>query len=445
MSFPGPLSITPINYNPADQLVGLRAFQRITAQVVSVAGTTAVLEVDGHPVVAQLTSADQSNTLASKSTAQFIVTQLTDNSVTLKLVQNELSQPALVGVPANGPELAERMLASNNLPATATNLMLTRSLLKQQLPVTPELLKELQNALSDVGSWGEAEADLAAAMKSAGLPVTGKSLALAARQPAQTAQALSSLMAALSQSAAQGLPEELMQKLRSNLQTLNSIILKADGEPSQLADQLKAWVDAFGRSLENALMGQMQNPETAISETGLASLAKLQEMLEQLGRKDTARQVREFLTDVRREQLMNVRPDGSRQEDWLQLGFVVQNAAQKAQEKFSSARLRIAREHQTDTVNPANTRLILQVDLTPTETVEVDLSFAGRQVRTAITSPDPQWCQNAQDELPALTEALNSLGYSLKDFQVEMRTPQPFSRLQSGTGDINWMTVNIEV
>jgi hypothetical protein len=44
-----------------------------------------------------------------------------------------------------------------------------------------------------------------------------------------------------------------------------------------------------------------------------------------------------------------------------------------------------------------------------------------------------------------LTDALNELGYTLKDFQVEVETPRPFSRLQSGTGNINLMTVNIEI
>ena len=73
MSFPGPIPISPIN-NTTDQDFGLRVYQRVTAQVLSVTGTTVVLEVDGHPVVAQLTSADQAATLSSQPTAQFIVT-----------------------------------------------------------------------------------------------------------------------------------------------------------------------------------------------------------------------------------------------------------------------------------------------------------------------------------------------------------------------------------
>lgn len=441
MSFPGPISVSPIN-NTNEQFFGLRAYQRITAQVISITGTTAILEVDGHPVVAQLTSADQAATLSSQPTAQFIVTQLNDQSVTLKFVKNEQAQPTLVGIVANGPELAERVLESNNLPVTTANLMMTRSLLKQQLPVTPELLNELQNALTEYGKLGEADMDLAAAMKSAGLPVTAQSLALAAQTPATTAQTLSQLIQSLTRTASQEIPEELLKQLAANLQTLRSLILTAEGNSSQLADQLKAAVEAFGQSIENVLLKKIQNSGKSISEKNLTSLVKLQNMLEQLGEKETVQTIKEFLADIRREQLMNVKPEQPRgYDEWAQIGFVIQNTNQRTEEKFSSARLRIARGPKENT----NTRLILQVDLQSGETVEIDLALAGRQIKTLVKSPDLMWCEAAQNELPSLADALNELGYTLKDFQVSVETPQTFSRLQPGTGSLHLMTVNIEV
>ena len=441
MSFPGPISVSPIN-NTNEQFFGLRAYQRITAQVISVTGTTAILEVDGHPVVAQLTSADQAATLSSQPTAQFIVTQLNDQSVTLKFVKNEQAQPTLVGIVANGPELAERVLESNNLPVTTANLMMTRSLLKQQLPVTPELLNELQNALTEYGKLGEADMDLAAAMKSAGLPVTAQSLALAAQTPATTAQTLSQLIQSLTRTASQEIPEELLKQLAANLQTLRSLILTAEGNSSQLADQLKAAVEAFGQSIENVLLKKIQNSGKSISEKNLTSLVKLQNMLEQLGEKETVQTIKEFLADIRREQLMNVKPEQPRgYDEWAQIGFVIQNTNQRTEEKFSSARLRIARGPKENT----NTRLILQVDLQSGETVEIDLALAGKQIKTLVKSPDLMWCEAAQNELPSLADALNELGYTLKDFQVSVETPQTFSRLQPGTGSLHLMTVNIEV
>lgn len=447
MSFPGPLSISPIN-NTNEQLIGLRAYQRVTAQVISVTGTTAILEVDGHPVVAQLTSADQASMLASQQTAQFLVTELTDNSVTLKFIKNEQTQPALLGVVANGPELAERILESNNIPITITNLLVTRSLLKQHLPVTLELLKELQSALKGLGEWKEADADLAAAMKSAGLPVTPQSLALTARPPVPTADAMSQLIAMLTQSTSQDLPEDILTQLRSNLRLLNSLIIKGDGKPSQLADQLKAAVEAFGRSLENVLLEQIQTPGKNIPEKGLMSLLKLQELLEQFGKQETARNIHEFITNIRREQFMNANHEPSqRYGEWSEISFMTQSEEQKIREEFSSARLRIARESKGDTskINPANTRLILQVNLQADEIIEVDLSLSGKQIQTSVKANDPLWCEMARNELPTLQDTLKEFGYTFKNFQVVLEVPLPFNRIQNGTGSTSLMTVNIEI
>ena len=447
MNFPGPFAISPIK-NTADPDFGLRVFQRVTAQVLSVTGTTAVLEVDGHPVVAQLTSADQAASLASQPTAQFIITELTSQSITLKLIKDEQPQAVLIGVVANGPELAERILENNHLPVTVTNLMMTRSMLKQHLPVTPAMLKELLGALSDDGEWSEVDADLAAAMKSAGLPVTAQSLALASRPPVQTADALSRLIEILTQISVQNLPDELLEQLKSNLQVLNSLILIGGEESRQMAGQIKALVEAFGRSLENVLLGQIQNPDKPIPEESLVSLVKLQQMLEQFGKQETAQSIKEFLNEMRQSQFMNVKPAPTPGlGEWSEIGFMIQSAAQKAEGKFSAARLKIAHETNEDSskINPAYTRLILQVDLEAGKTVEVDLSLVGKQIRTSVTAPDLAWREQAQSELPSLVDALGNLGYALKGFQVDVGVPQRLGRIQIASGSAHLMAVNIEV
>lgn len=447
MSFPGPISISPIN-NTTDLNVGLRVNQRVTAQVLSVTGMTVVLEVDGHPVVAQLSSADQSSMLASQQTAQFIVTELNSQAVTLKLVKNEQSQPALKGTTSPGAELAERILENNNIPLTVANTVMTRSMLKQHLPVTPELLKELQSAFPDEASFTEADADLAAAMKAAGLPVTAQSLALASRLPVPTANALSTLIKSLNQALTGDIPEELLAQLSANLRSLNSMILIRGEDSSELANQLKAWVEAFGQSLENILLEKSKDPLKQISEKSLMSLVRLQHLLEQFGKHETARAIQEFLYELRHSQFMNVKPDQQpREGEWSEIGLMLQSPAPKTQDKFSSARLRIAHEAKTDStsINPAYTRIILQVDVQPGETVEVDLSLVGRQIRTSVTASDLDWCEQARTDLPTLSAALDQLGYSLKDFQVDVSEPKPFSRIQVDSGSTHLLTVNIEV
>lgn len=441
------MPIAPVNV-VAGQELGLRSFQRVTAQVLSVAGTTAILSIEGHPVVAQLTSPDQAAALLSQRTAQFIVTQLSNDMVTLKFVKSEQPQPAPAAVPS-GPELAARLLEQNNMPVTINNLVLARSILKQHLPVTARLLKELSSALAQYGSMTEADADLAAAMKAAGLPVTAESLKLVARQSTPMGESISSLIAMLSQLGGKELPPELMKQIRSNMQMLNSVIVDGDGDPSQLAGQLKASVDLLGRSLENMMLKQSQDPAQVLPEKSLLTLVRLQQQLERSGQTDSARAVREFLADVQQNQFMNVKRDpvpGSGV--WTEIGFMLQGAQQKAEGRSSSARLRIAHESKegSDQINPAYTRLIIQVDLNPNETVEVDLSLVGKQIRTSMMAPDPQWCEDAQAELPTLAASMQSLGYQLKDVQIGVGTPQASNELARAGGDAsNPMTVNIEV
>lgn len=437
MSFPGSLSVSPIGNNPNLES-GLRAYQRVTAQIVSVTGTTAILEIDGQPVVAQLTSPDQSVALASRQTAQFLVTQLTDDVVTLKLVENDSTKSLQLN--SNQPELAVRLLEQFNLPMTVGNLLIARAMLKQHLPVTPETVNELLRAFPNKDGITEADSDLAAAMKSAGLPVTADALGLASRTPVQTSQALSRLMAGLKNAAIDGLPEEILTQLKTALQGLRSLIVDTGSENFQLAEQLKAAVEALGRSLENILL---QNP---IPEHGLMSLVKLQQLLDGAGKHDTAQAIQDFLSDLRLNQFMNAKPESPpRGGEWTMFEFALQNLPQQSEKDFSSARLRIAHEGGTGAINPQATRLILQVDVRSDETVEVDLSLAGKLIHASVTTPDSSWREEAESELPSLVESLSQLGYALNHVQVQAGSPQSFGRIQPSTDMPPLLTVNIEV
>jgi len=440
MALPAPISIAPTS--APDLNIGLRINQRVTAQVLSVTGVTAILEVDGHPIVAQLTSSDQAALLTSQRMAQFIVTELTRESITLKFIRNDPTPPAAGEAISVSADLPERILANANIPPTASNLTLTRAMLQQHLPVTPELLKELQNALGEFGAWTEDTASLAAALKAAGLPVTGQSIALMSRPAAETATALSQLIQTLTRST-QGATGEALTQLINALRALNATAIHADDQPSKMAERLKALAQLLGRSLENILLDGNTDPENS-----LLALAKLQQLLEQIGLREEAQALRESLGEIRQSQFLNARRDPvPGQGEWAEIGFMIRNAQQKAPEQFSAARLKIAREAKADSsrINPEYTRLILQVDLESDETVEVDLSLVGKQIRPTVTAPDPLWCEQARVEAVSLTEALSRLGYNVKDVQIGVGDPEPFQRVQINSGNAHLMTVNIEV
>ena len=199
--------------------------------------------------------------------------------------------------------------------------------------------------------------------------------------------------------------------------------------------------------LESILLEQAQNPDVASSEKSLLSLARLQQTLTELGKNEVAGAISDFLEDLRANQFLNAKQESiPGQEEWSEINFVVQGGGQKATEEFSSVRLRVARErgNHVSKIDPASTRLILQVDLSPDKTVEVDLSILGKQVETLVTAPDPLWCEQAQSELPALEEALQGLGFTLKDTQINVGKPQKFERLAT-SGEMPMMAVDIEV
>ncbi len=450
MNISGPLSISPLNPTNAQDL-NLRPFQRVTAQILNVTGTTAILSIDGYPVVAQLSSSDQAALLQAQQTAQFIVTQLSNQVVTLKFVKNDQNTTPLAGTGSQalpGSELAARILEQTGIPLTDSSLILARSALRQHLPVTPQLLNELFTALSEYGVWGDAEADLATSMKAAGLPVTAQSLALAARPGAQTGETLKDLISQLSTTPHQNLTPETIQQLNSNLRMLTDMVLQWAGESGQMGKQMKSAVNTLGRSLENLLKELSQQNGPVLQSKNLMSLVKLQQMLKQEGKNDLAEAIEKFLGDVRQNQLINVKPDPvPGRGAWSEIGFLLSRSSQDPTQEYATAQLRIAHEAgpEPGKINPAYTRLLIQVEISPGETVEVDLTLVGKQIRTAVTAPDPAWVKNAQQEMPSLEDALQNLGYTLKESQVGVGYPRPFSGINQTSNGSSRMTVDIEV
>jgi hypothetical protein len=444
MNISGPRSLSGVSA-PHQQELDLRPFQRVTAQILSVTGTTALLSIEGYPVVAQLASADQAANLLPQQIAQFIVTQRTGQKITLKVIGDDQNPESLARSAAQGPEIAARLLEQHGIPLTTTHLIIARALLKKHLPVTPSLLNELQETLSTYGSWGSKEADLAAMLKATGLPVNAESLALISRQAAQIGDSLARLIARLIDMADQDLPEELLKQRNANVQRLKNMVLKSDGAPSQLAEQLKMAVQMLGTSLEGIVLERMKGSEV-LPENNLLSLVRLQQALEHAGKNELAETIGTFLQDLQQSQFLNAKPDAAASLDsWLEMGFAVQNTQQKETEGFSSVRLRIARDPNGDSskINPVYTRLILQVDIKPGQTVEIDLSFVDKNIKTAVTAPDPLWCQKAQEEWSTLEQALQSLGFTPRDSQIAVGAPHSFERLRTFSGP-PLMAVDIE-
>lgn len=420
MNVTGPLQVQPQPTTSGFES-SLRVNQRVSAEILQVSGIQAVISVEGIPIVARLASAQQGVELANQRRVQFIVAEVNDRSIVLKPAETGQTTAQVVGQVIPEKDVAARLLEESGLPINSETLLLTRAAISQRLVVTPELLQELEATLSRLGNWSDAQAELAAALKAAGLPLTPAShqVAAASATPlsATIGQLADALRAALT---SETMPEAVKTALTNALALLEGAMPDWTGSPSQLEAQLKQMIALFGQSFENSLLEQnLGHPN--LEENPLYTFVQIQHMLSQAGEKELAEGVGRFLDQVHAAQFLNIQPsltpgNGA----WTQLSFLLRSSYSSGQELTYPARLRIARrsDGRKGGIDPNYTHLSVQVEVEPRQVLQVDLSLAGKQLRAVVTAPDPVWGQTARAEMPELEQSLQSLGYEVQDTQV---------------------------
>lgn len=445
----GPLPISP-NDQVGKTDYTFRPYQRVVAEVLNVTATQAILSVEGVTVVARLTSPEQAAALKDQRMARFIVTQANENTINFKLIQSNQSPPSLETAGLR-QDLVGRFLAELNLAANSKNLTLTQAMLNQRLPLTPELFNELNIVLAQFSDWSADLASLAAQIKSAGLPLTPDSLALAARngQGVQTFENLLSLMKeALGR---ENLPEGFRALLETGIRLFSESWANLEMPEPDLAKSLENQVQLNGRSLEN-ILAELDNEKTAFwPEKSLAVLARLYNLAKNTGDHELAKELSSYLDQVRQTQFWNAhpgRPLNQVMEEWLKVPLYVQITGDNGEVKGEDAHLRILRETQNaeGTVDPANTRLVIEMDAAPGQVVRVCISLSGKQTWTDIEVANEDLLEYANLELPELEDGIQNLGYTLMQNNLRVSKPaiQTGAQPLHGHGMVT-LTINMEV
>ena len=417
---PLPVSQTPSTAQPEG---GLRLFQRVTAEILQINGTQAVISIDGHPIVARLVSQQEAAQLAGKRVAQFIVTAMDQEAITLKIFNPPQPSASGSGVGLPVQEMALRILQEYGLPVRPELLLLARAALAQHLEINPENLQKMLAALGS-GNWGQAEAEMAAAMLAAGLPLNEETLALTLRARSIYPQALMQLFAGLQ--AAHSNPSVTAEQARL-LQTLQNLfqhlLLPAGTDVQTLAGRIREAVRFSGRSLENILLAEGGSAERQSSPAGWMEAVRLLSQLRQNGLGEIADQVQRFMDQARMNGLLNLPPQvPPGQGVWAEARMLMTNPVGGGDQPFLPVRLRLARREKGNSahIDPLHTTLNIQVEVRPSQVFQVALSVVGRQMRLIVTAPDAEWLSETRSEMPSLEEALRQMGYQMQDSRVEV-------------------------
>ncbi|NMB87364.1 MAG: flagellar hook-length control protein FliK [Chloroflexi bacterium] len=433
MNIQGPLPVLPTQQRVDDSSLALRVNQRIAGEILHVNGEQVNLSLQGVQVVARMANPDQLASLANRRYAQFVIRDIQGQTLVLQLVEPGKSFQT---APPVGNDLSTAILASMHLPADTENMLLVRLVIGQRLALNPQTLQELRQALDGLGAWGESEARMAVALKQAGLPLDPATIQLAMHSGQNSIQELPQLLVQLyNLSTDAGLPPSVQEMARQAVNGLVSGILRPGSDPAALGSNFQQAVQTLGQSLENALVQILSQGESADTPVPLA-LARLQSWLSHNGRQPLAQSIDHFMQGARLAHFSNTPPESpTPRGDWLHLDVPIQfpRNPDQSQPETQPLHFKVARRSgapEDQPVDPAYTNLVLQVDIQPGETLQVDLSIVAQHIKADVTASTRSLAELAQAGFPDLRAGLSALGYQVVNSHISVGQPDTSGRLE---------------
>ncbi len=429
LNITGPIqSNLPPTQERADQF--LKVNQRIAGEIISVSNENVVLAINGVQIVAKMTSSDQLALLLDRRFANFVVKDITNNQVTLQLSTPIKTVSTQQNLPSNS--LGFALLEQFGLPVDEPNLLIIQTALNRGLKITPELVNEMRQVLESSPGWTQADAQLAAAIKSAGLPLTEGSLNLAQSSIKDVTSNFLTLISQMKEALNRpGLPPQIQQMIHSALTTLQNSMVQSGGTKELIEQNLQTSIRGLGSSLEHALANLLTQggieSQTSDMNGILIRLASLRNELANTGLGRLISSIDRFIEGMRWTHFVNVEADQPiAKGQWTQLdlpiSFGYSQLNQVHPDSIHNLQIRVA--HQDDdegsTINPNYTRLVIQVDLDEDDLIKVDLSIVSNMIGAEITASTNEICSTASEELDELKIGLSNLGYTLKTSKIEL-------------------------
>ncbi len=436
----------PFQHRVSDPTHALRMNQRITAEILEVATDHVILALDGFPVVAQLTSADQMAELSDQKQAQFIVRDSRGNQLLLQMIPGDSTQ-----TPANTTEsaLIAKLLSHFGIPMNEGNLILAQQLLEEGLPITPQVLNELKTMLDNIGDWDQRQAEIAVKMMKAGVPLSEGTLELALGEHPGLISALQSLHAALQNLQPGQLPPGQQSALDRVLNYLNQIFSQNTSSEG-ITPTIQTVISSFGSTLENRLLKFLSDPLSAESDP-LLQLAALRSQLQQAGQSKLVSLIDRVLTELQYQGLNNfINPDHSQLEgEWFTIHlpfYLSQQEKQGQHREMKSARLQIAhqQEGKKTVIDPDNTQMKLHFPIAQNQELVIDLVLVRQSLSARVNASDEGLQSHAEQEIPALQAGLEALGYHVHKLECRIHHTDQEAELRAPADITPKTAINVE-
>jgi hypothetical protein len=421
--------LTPIRLieKPGGSEIQLRTNQRVSAEVLNVNGDQVELMIRGVRVVGKLLSQEQSAELANRQSAQFIVRGMVDGELQLQLL-GELQTTTLSTQESQWLTLAKNLLHILNLPADDENIMLAKALLENNLPVTQTLIEQMKTALQSLGQWGENEAEMAAALKAGGFPISDGSLQLALQKLPDFNGNIQELQTAIQQQIQKESSSEVRQMLQGALKFLDSLRIDMSSQPEQMAEQIKNIITVLGKSFEANIAQQVQNNKSTISgsvnneNSNLELILNLRNHFVNQNDLSTVKLIDTMINSMRQMQLLNsAQLTDPMDPPWLTVDLPINagalgNNALEETKKFFPANIKISYQsgQKNKKIDPQDTRLILSFDLDNNNKIKIDLSMLGKKMGAWMTVNSEEWKELVEEEAGTFKDAMEKLGYELQ-------------------------------
>jgi hypothetical protein len=440
-------SVPPTQRSEDSSLV-LRINQRIVAEVLQVSGENVTLAMDGVRFIAKLSTPDQAAALQERRYAQFVVRDANPSQIVLQLAPQ--INPGKF-VPAAGQDMANALLIQLGLPVNASNATILRSLIARGLPVDVSTFTEIQTVLNSFSAWGASEAQAAAALKAAGLPLSPATLALVLNAPQDSAQAYSRLASLLKGISARQVSPQALEALQKAVATLRQASPEWTGNSSEMAQGLRQALSVLGRSVESDLADAILkgNPRLAGSPQAdsLLNLLALRRELVQNGPREIVDAIDRFFDSLRYQQLQSS-PTEPGHSEWINVQLPLHTSANQLPPHYYESSLRISCQRDGDTrrAEPGFTRFLVSVDLDKSAAIEVDISVVERKIGMQVTSTSPDLSNMAKEELSSFVHGLKELGFDLQTSRFEIGSPHvALDRSGPAISPEKFMAIDLEV